>query len=172
MNGEKDIDWRDPATLAAVTILAVALLMVLGALTFEHILGYQPCPLCYLQRKPWYALVPGGLALVVFAVKGNTGMLRIGLALAALLLLVNAGIGGWHAGIEWKWWEGPASCSSGGMDFTVALPDLNRRVVLCDEAPVRILGLSLAGWNAVVSFALAMLALYGALRAGGRRGRA
>ena len=157
---------RDPAMLAAVAVLAVALLMVAGALIFEHVLGYQPCELCYLQRKPWYGLVPVGFVLVLFAAKGERALLRAGLALAGLILVVSAGLGVWHAGIEWKWWAGPASCTSSGMDFSVALPDLNKRVVLCDEAPLRILGLSLAGWNAVISALLAPLAFYGAWRAG------
>ena len=167
MTGKENIDWRNPDLLIAGAILAVALFMILGALTFEHVLGYQPCPLCYLQRKPWYALIPIGLALVMFAARGNGALLRAGLGLAAILLLVSAGMGAWHAGIEWKWWHGPASCSSTGVDFTVALPDLSKRVVLCDEAPVRILGLSLAGWNAVISLVLALVAIYGFLRAGG-----
>ena len=166
MNRQEGINLRDPATLAAVAIFAAAIGMILGALFFEHVLGYQPCELCYVQRKPWYALIPVGLALVMFAAKGNTGLLRAGLALALVLLLISAGLGAWHAGIEWKWWPGPTSCSSSGTDFSLALPDLSKRVVLCDEAPVRILGLSLAGWNAVISFALALLALYGLLAAG------
>ena len=152
---------RDPAAFAAAVVLAAALFMIIGALTFEHVLGYQPCALCFWQRKPWYALIPIGFALVVFAAKGNRGLLKAGLALAFLLLLVSAALGLWHAGIEWKWWKGPASCTASGMNFTLALPDLSKRVVLCDEAPLRILGLSLAGWNAVVSLAVALVVARG-----------
>ncbi len=164
--GEMTTFRRDAAARAALLVFIAALLMVAGALFIEHVLGYQPCELCFLQRKPWYGLVPLGFVLVLFAAKGEHGLLRAGLALAAVVLMVSAGLGAWHAGIEWKWWAGPASCTSTGMDFSVALPDLSKRVVLCDEAPLRILGLSLAGWNAVISTALALLALYGALRAG------
>jgi len=152
---------KDPAALAAAVVLAAALFMIIGALVFEHVLGYQPCELCFLQRKPWYALIPLGFALVVVAAGDNHGLLKAGLALALVLLLVSAGLGVWHAGIEWKWWKGPASCTASGADFTLALPDLSKRVVLCDEAPLRILGLSLAGWNAVISFLVALVVARG-----------
>ncbi len=154
---------RDPASFAAGVVLAAAVFMILGALFFEHVLGYQPCELCFVQRKPWYALIPVGFALVTFAAKDNRTLLRAGLGLALVVLLVSAGLGAWHAGIEWKWWQGPASCTASGANFTLALPDLSRRVVLCDEAPVRILGLSLAGWNAVFSLGVALLVLRGLL---------
>ena len=152
---------RDPAAFAAAAVLAAAVGMIVGALFFEHVLGYQPCELCFLQRKPWYALIPVGFVLVTFAAKDNRALLKAGLALALLLLLVSAGLGTWHAGIEWKWWKGPASCTASGADFTLALPDLSKRVVLCDEAPLRILGLSLAGWNAVISMVVALIVLRG-----------
>ncbi len=152
---------RDPAAFAAAVVLAAALFMIVGALFFEHVLGYQPCELCFLQRKPWYALIPLGFALTVVAAGSNRTLLKAGLALALILLLVSAGLGAWHAGIEWKWWKGPASCTASGVDFTLALPDLSKRVVLCDEAPLRILGLSLAGWNAVVSIVVALVVLRG-----------
>ena len=152
---------RDPAAFAAAAVLATAVFMISGALVFEHVLDYQPCELCFLQRKPWYALIPVGFALVVFAAKDNRALLKAGLALALLLLVASAGLGAWHAGIEWKWWKGPASCTASGADFTLALPDLSKRVVLCDEAPLRILGLSLAGWNAVISMVVALIVLRG-----------
>ena len=154
---------RDPASFAAAVVLAAAVFMILGALFFEHVLGYQPCELCFLQRKPWYALIPVGFVLVTFAAKGNHALLKAGLALVLVVLLVSTALGAWHAGIEWKWWKGPAGCTASGADFTLALPDLSRRVVLCDEAPLRILGLSLAGWNAVISFLVALLTLRGLL---------
>ena len=152
---------KDPAAFAAAVVLAAALFMIIGALVFEHVLGYQPCELCFLQRKPWYALIPLGFVLVIMAAGDNRGLLKAGLALALVLLLVSAALGVWHAGIEWKWWKGPATCTASGTDFTLALPDLNRRVVLCDEAPLRILGLSLAGWNAVISLAVALVVARG-----------
>ena len=163
MNGTAEKFLRDPAAFAAAVVLATAVFMIVGALFFEHVLGYQPCELCYLQRKPWYALIPIGFALVLFASKDERTLLKAGLALALVLLVVSAGLGAWHAGIEWKWWKGPASCTASGMDFSVALPDLSKRVVLCDEAPLRILGLSLAGWNAVISLVVALVTLRGLL---------
>lgn len=161
---------RDPAAFAAAVVLVAALFMVVGALFFEHVLGYQPCELCFWQRKPWYALIPLGFALVVVAAGDNRLLLKAGLVLAFIVLLVSAGLGGWHAGIEWQWWKGPASCTASGADFTLALPDLSKRVVLCDKAPLRILGLSLAGWNAVLSFTVAVLVLRGLVSSRGAEG--
>ncbi len=163
---------QKPAHQAALAILVVALFMVLGALFFEHVLGYLPCELCYVQRKPWYFLASFGLLLLFFASNENRLALRLGLAISLLALLVSAGLGVWHAGIEWKWWAGPASCTASGLNFSFALPSLDKRVVLCDEAPLRILGLSLAGWNAVFSILLAFFVARGLLKTHARQGHA
>jgi disulfide bond formation protein DsbB len=88
---------------------------------------------------------------------------RYGLLLLALIMVGSGIFGVYHSGIEWKWWPGPGTCEgtlSGG------LPQLGSEpVVSCDEAAIRILGLSLAGWNAVISFCLAAVAFMGAKRA-------
>ena len=90
--------------------------------------------------------------------------------LVALAFLINAGVGVYHAGIEWKWWAGPASCSGGVTvewgEGGVASAIERAKVVSCSEASWRMLGLSFAGWNAVVSALLAGLAAYGATLCG------
>ncbi len=152
---------EDRTFLASVTVFLLSTAVILTALFFQHILKYQPCELCFLQRKPWYFTVSFGLLMVFFASKGEAWV-RHGLLLIGFVLLISAGLGAWHAGIEWKWWPGPASCTgSGGLQLGV-LPDLNQRVVLCDEAPFRFLGLSFAGWNFVVSLIGAGIAFWGA----------
>ena len=90
--------------------------------------------------------------------------MRIVLALIAIGFLINAGLGIYHTGAEWKWWPGPETCAGGfdlvwGKDGIVDTP-----VIRCDEAPWRFLGLSFAGWNVVVSALLAGIALWGATR--------
>ena len=157
----------DRPLIAAAFVFVIATLVISAALIFEHALGYEPCELCYLQRKPWYFAISFGLLLTFFAVKGERAFVHYGLYLLAAVMFVSAGLGVWHAGIEWKFWAGPASCTGGGPLSFGGLPDLDRRVVLCDEAPLRILGLSFAGWNAVVSTVAAGVALWGALA--GRR---
>ena len=83
-----------------------------------------------------------------------------GLYVLAVMWLANAVFGAWHAGIEWKWWAGPTACTGTGQ--LSALPDLSKPAAMCDQASLRILGLSLAGWNALISLGLALVALRGA----------
>ncbi len=151
----------NPPLAASIFVFLVASTAIIGALVFEHVFRYEPCELCYLQRKPWYFLISFGLLLTFFASKGEEKMVRWGLLLAGVILVGETALAAWHAGIEWKWWPGPASCS-GVTSLTGALPDLTRRVVLCDEAPVRFLGLSFAGWNVIVSLTTAVVAFWGA----------
>ena len=93
-------------------------------------------------------------------------MLIAGFAVIALAALWNAGLGAYHSGIEWKWWQGPAECSGSVVDLGKAGDLLSRldseKVVRCDDVQWRWLGLSLAGYNVLISLALAALAAYGA----------
>jgi len=151
------------AQRAAFLIFAVALVTILGAWVFEYA-GFAPCELCLLQRWAYYAGVPLALA-VALAAPASPGLARAGLVLLAVLWLGSMAFGIYHAGVEWKFWPGPSTCT-GTVGLSGGLPDLSRPVVLCDSPAIRILGLSLAGWNAVISLALALVALAG-LRAQG-----
>lgn len=149
---------------AALLIFLIAFATIAGAWVFEYY-GYAPCELCLKQRWAYYTGVP--LALVVAAlVPRNPGVARTGLALLALLWLGSMAFGIYHSGVEWKWWPGPATCTAQA-GFTGGLPDLSKPAVLCDTPAIRILGLSLAGWNAVISLALALIALAGLRRTQG-----
>jgi len=156
----KDILSNRPLS-ATIVVLAIGVVSICSALVFEHVLGFMPCELCYLQRKPWYFIISFTLLLALFGSKGQVRIVKWGLVLAGVVLLGEAGLAFWHAGIEWKWWPGPSSCT-GAVNMTGALPDLSKRVVLCDEAAVRFLGLSFAGWNAIVSLITAAIAFWGA----------
>ena len=145
---------------AAFIVFAIGSVSIISALVFEHILGFQPCELCYLQRKPWYFIISFSLLLLLLGSKGSLNFVRWGLLLAGIVLIGEAGLAAWHAGIEWKWWPGPSSCT-GTVHMSGALPDLSKRVVLCDEAAVRFLGLSFAGWNVLVSLFTAVIAFWG-----------
>ncbi len=139
-----------------LVIAAVAFATIAGAWIFEYA-GFAPCDLCLKQRWAYYAAIP--LSLLLLALP--SGPMRLGLYALAILWLASMVFGIYHSGVEWKWWEGPTTCAQGG-GLTGELPDLTKPVVLCTEAAIRIFGLSLAGWNAVISLALAILALRGA----------
>ena len=146
---------------AALLVLAIATATIAGAWIFEY-LGYAPCPLCLKQRWAYYAGIPLALAVAAIAT-GNRNAAKAGLVLLALLWIGSAGFGAYHAGVEWKFWPGPGTC---GGDLSGLLPDLSKKVIACDEAAIRIFGLSLAGWNAVISLAMAAIALAGARHQG------
>jgi disulfide bond formation protein DsbB len=146
--------WR----AGALVLVAVAL-VILTALGFEYIGGYAPCPLCLEQRYAYYLALPLlALALVSIAL-GRSRIAALLFAVVALAFLANAGLGIYHTGVEWKLWRGPESCTGSGPLSTNAgnlLSDLaTTRVVPCDQPTLRILGLSLAAWNALASIGLA-----------------
>jgi disulfide bond formation protein DsbB len=93
-------------------------------------------------------------------------LLAAGLAVVAVAMLIGAGLGVYHSGVEWKWWVGPTDCSGPVANFGSAgslLQTIEQTpVVRCDEAAWRLLGLSLAGYNAIISLAIAGIALWGA----------
>jgi len=159
---------REPIALAAIAIALVGAAAILGAWFFQYVVGLAPCPLCLEQRVAYYVAIP--LAALV-ALGASYGAARRVLLLAlfaiAAFMLWNAGLGVYHAGIEWKWWVGPETCSAAPNFSSLEnlLERVNRaRIVRCDEAPWRFLGLSLAGYNALISLALAALALWAALK--------
>jgi disulfide bond formation protein DsbB len=133
-------------------IAAVLFIIIVGAWIFE-LAGYPPCELCLMQRWAYYVGVP----FAAFLALARPSWIKWGLLALALMLAANAVFGVYHSGVEWKWWAGPAACSGG--TISQGLPDLTKPGVMCNEAAIRILGLSLAGWNAVISSVLALLAL-------------
>jgi len=153
-----------------VAALAVALggaATILGAYFFQYVLGLPPCPLCLDQRVPYYIAIPLGLALAVWIWRGApVWAVRAGLAALVVVMLVGAGLGLYHAGVEWRWWPGPTDCSGPvGAGLGSAADLMSRievaRVVRCDEAAWRFLGLSLAGYNVLIALVLAAVAGWG-----------
>ena len=153
-----------PLSAAAFAIALVAALTLAGAWFFELVWKLEPCPLCLEQRIPYYIAVPLG---IVVGLLRNERLARLGLALLGIVLLVGAGYGVYHAGIEWGFWEGPTACAGGAVsppsgDILSSLK-ATQRVVSCSEAAWRFLGLSLAGYNVLIAGGLAVLALWAAL---------
>jgi disulfide bond formation protein DsbB len=156
-----------PVASAAIAIAVAGAATILGAWFFQYALGLNPCPLCLEQRYAYYFAIP--LAVMVLLgdhVGASRKVLFAALVAIALGMLYNAGLGVYHSGIEWKWWAGPQECS-GPLDDLSAPGGLLERlqsisVVRCDEAAWRFLGLSLAGYNALISLALAAIAAWAA----------
>jgi disulfide bond formation protein DsbB len=161
---------RGAATAAVALVLAGAIATILGFFFFQYALGYPPCPLCLHERIPYYCTVILAL-LLLFTVRfgAKRGVLAVGLVLIAIAMLIGAGMGIYHAGVEWKWWAGPTDCSGPLTNFGSAGNLMqtiqSTRVVRCDEAAWRFLGISLAGYNVIVSLVLAAVALWGAVAA-------
>jgi len=134
-------------------IFAASAAVLLGAYAFQYIGGLAPCKLCLYQRIPYgLAMLVSGGALILPA------HARLAHALLIAIFAVSMGLGVHHAGVEWRWWEGPASCSNllGGAanveELTAMI--LAAPVVRCDEIPWSLFGISLAGYNALISMAL------------------
>jgi len=133
--------WLIVATLGSLS-------MILGAWGFEYIGGYPPCKMCYWQRWPHMAaVVIGAVALI-----GLPWLAWFG----ALAAATTSGIGIYHTGVERDWWEGPTSCTGGGLDLgAMSGADLlsieGPKLVMCDEVAWALFGLSMASWNAIFS---------------------
>jgi disulfide bond formation protein DsbB len=152
--------------LLAILIFAFALAAILGALAFEHVGGYLPCHLCLLQRTPYYVGVPVAAAAVLAVVIAAPRLLVAALfTIFAALMFYGAVLAVFHSGVEWGFWQGPASCAP-SVGVTSAADMLNQlentQAPSCTDAALRILGLSLAGWNALVSALLVVLGAAGA----------
>ncbi|MEM1161147.1 MAG: disulfide bond formation protein B [Pseudomonadota bacterium] len=140
-----------------------SLALLVGALGFQYLGGLAPCPMCIWQRWPH-------AAAVLLAVLGMTLLWkhrRPVAALGAVAMGISTGLGVFHAGVEQKWWDGPGSCS-GVNPAAVSSEQLLQTLmeaplVRCDEIVWDLFGLTMAGWNAIISAGLALLWLFSAL---------
>jgi disulfide bond formation protein DsbB len=160
----------DPAVIAALAVAVVAAATLAGAWFFELVLDIRPCPLCLEQRYAYYLAVPLGLLVAFAASRGAPRQVVLaGFAVLLLAALANAWLGGYHAGVEWQFWQGPTDCSGPVADLGSAGTLLQRldtvKVIRCDEVQWRFLGLSLAGYNVLISMLMALIALWGIVSA-------
>ena len=144
-------DPRRPAFALAVAVPAA---LLGGALIAQYGFGLPPCEMCWWQRYPHIA----ALALGILGWVARRGSFVV---LAALAILISGAIGAFHAGVEYGWWEGLTACSSNALGDDPLASIMNAPIVRCDVAPWSLLGISLAGWNFVISTAagLAILVL-------------
>lgn len=143
-----------PFQLRTVGPAVSSLALLLGAFAFQYLGGLEPCHLCLLQR--WPHVIAAAIGLLILAWPG-----RWLAVLAGLVVLAGAGIAAYHVGVEQHWWPGPTSCTAPapGTGDAGALLDqiLATPTVLCDSVAWSLLGISMAGWNAILSLGLAWL---------------
>lgn len=138
---------------ARALALIIPAALIAGALGSQYLGGLTPCEMCLWQRWPHYAAI--GIAVLAFAIPQ-----RALVWLAALAILISGGIGIFHAGVEYHWWEGLTQCSqvpgSGGSGNILA-DIMKTPLVRCDQAQWSLFGISLAGYNAIISIGGALL---------------
>jgi disulfide bond formation protein DsbB len=159
----------NPALTVALAILVIAAATLAGAWFFQLVLDIRPCPLCLEQRYAYYLAIPvAALTALAAAKDASRVVLVIGLALLAMAALGNAWLGAYHAGVEWHFWQGPTDCTGEIGNLGSAGNLLERldtvKVIRCDEVQWRFLGLSLAGYNVLISLLMAAIAAWGIVR--------
>jgi disulfide bond formation protein DsbB len=157
----------EPMAAAAVAVAAIGLAAILGAYFFQYVIGLPPCPLCLEQRTAYYVSIPlAAMILLGLSVSSSRKVLLLALIAIAVAMLWNTGLGVYHSGVEWRWWPGPQDCSGAIPNFSAGgglIEQMQKaRVVRCDEAAWRFLGLSLAGYNVLISLLLSAIASWGA----------
>jgi len=163
----------NPALTAALAITAIAAATLAGAWFIQLVLDIRPCPLCLEQRYAYYLLIPIAALIALAAARdAPRAALVAGLAIVALATLGNAGLGTYHAGVEWGFWKGPTECTGPVGNLGSAGSLLQRldsvKVVRCDEVQWKFLGLSLAGYNVLISLLMAAIAAWGIARSAKR----
>lgn len=158
---------NDPPLSAAAIVFVTGVLTMAAVYFVQYVMLLAPCPLCLEQRMAFYVCIPLAALLWLGASHGaSRKVLFLGLLVIVGFMLWNTGLSTYHAGVEWKFWQGPTDCT-GPIDkigsVTNMLNQLQRiSLVRCDEAAIRILGISLSGYDALVSLFLALVAAWGA----------
>ncbi|HEX7877365.1 MAG TPA: disulfide bond formation protein B [Sphingobium sp.] len=148
--------------LARLLALAVPLLMLGGAYASQYVGGLHPCEMCWWQRYAHMAAIP--LAPLAYAARGRPCVSALFVGLAGLAIGVSGGIGLFHAGVEYGWWQGLTACSTSltsGSSADILNQIMATPITRCDVAPWTLMGISMAGYNGLLSgaAALAILAL-------------
>jgi disulfide bond formation protein DsbB len=153
----------EPQAAAALAIFVIATATLGGAWFFQYVLRYPPCPLCLEERIPYHIVIPLSLLMLIAALVGAPHkLLATGFAVIGIVVLCGAALSIYHAGVEWRFWQGPTDCSGPISDIKTGgalLSQLQKiNVVRCDEAAWRLFGISLAGYNALISLLMAAIA--------------
>lgn len=148
--------------------LAISAAMLATAHAFQTFGGLAPCELCLKQRTVyWVAMGVSAAAMIVVRLPGGPRWREATCWLLALVFLASVGVAGYHAGVEWKFWPGPASCSGGGhvsmADLKALLNGAGVKMPQCDQPAWVFLGVSMAGWNALASVVFTGLSVAAAM---------
>jgi len=154
--------WRLCAVLVSAAMLATAH-------AFETFGGYSPCNLCLRQREVYWGILAVGIVfMAIVRMPGGPRWRALTCWILGIGFLISCGVAVYHAGAEWKFWEGPQSCTGTGKvtlkDMEAMLAGKEYKPPSCEEAAWVFLGLSMAGWNAVISLGLAGLSAVAAVR--------
>jgi len=142
----------------------IGFLAIIGALLFEHLAGLTPCELCLEQRQPYYWGLPI-LFVIVFLWRSVPPLGRNVMVIGVIsMLLWGAFLGSYHAGIEWGFWPGPTACSGGGAPISIESIQKMETVTQCDFPQFVFMGLSLAGYNVLVSIVMVVLLVVAMIR--------
>ena len=151
------------ATVLMLACLGIAVIAIVSAWFIQVVLGVQPCPLCLEQRLSYYAGIPlAGLLLVLLRDGRRWLLIKPLLILLLGCFLFGAGLGIYHAGVEWAFWAGPTECTgqlapmAGAGDLLAQLDKV--KVIRCDQVSFRLFGQSLAVWNVLVASCVTLMA--------------
>ncbi|MBE7732968.1 disulfide bond formation protein B [Devosia faecipullorum] len=145
--------------IAACAAFLLGLAAILGALGSQYLGGLQPCELCLEQRLPYYWGLPLLALVLLLWNRLPLPVWYVAMAIVAALFAWGAWLGIFHSGVEWGFWPGPTACSGTGAGLNLSLDSLNdlQPVIGCDVVQFRFLGLSLAGYNALVCLGVVVL---------------
>ncbi len=154
------INWkRFDEKLVTILIIFGSAFMLAAALFFQEVMNLPPCILCKYQRVPYiFVIFAGALAYILF--NGQFRKLALFLLFTcAIALFIDAGIAGFHVGVEHGWWEGTSECG-GNIKANLSLEELraailNAPIVRCTEVAWQMFGISMAGYNMMIALAMA-----------------
>ena len=154
--------------LATLAAFVLGLVTILAALASQYIGGLYPCELCLEQRMAYYWGLPLLAAILILWNRLPLPVWYLAMAIATGIFAWGTYMGAYHAGVEWGFWPGPTACT--GVGESLSFDQLNNMtpVVACDVVQFRFLGISLAGYNALISLAIVAL-LIGAIAFQARR---
>jgi len=162
--------------LLVVLAFVLGLATILGAWGSQIFGGLVPCELCLGQRMAYYWGLPVLALVLVFWNRLPLTVWYLGVAIGAAIFVWSIYMGAYHAGVEWGFWPGPTACTGsgtvgGGINFDELAKGTLEKVVPCDVVQFRFLGISLAGYNTVISLAIVAM-LLAAMLVQARRARA
>lgn len=153
-------DLLHPRT-SALLLLAASAVVLGSALLSQYVGGLEPCVLCLYQRVPYAVTI--FLGIVGLVMSGTPRAAAIAHGLAAAAFLIGAGIAAYHVGVEQHWWAGTAECTGAAAGTAQSVDELRAQIMSapttrCDEVPWSLFGISMAGYNFLVSLGLAAFA--------------